>query len=292
MKAPLLSSENSYICCHVIYGINHAGLGNRRCHQMLSTMEKQIIEKSRDIRQQRHTRLAIRHVIRGAIVFIISISLVLAFEWARCRFRIPRHPFFPHGTQLAKDEFRLVEVHRAGVGKTRNRVYQVLDVPEDSGLHALSSIPSGKYVIPSMPRRTTHLADQTRQATENFITQSRLSKQAARDPFNPYLQSPVGEWITRDILAPNVSNKQALTAVAKVASNAYIRIPDSEDWYDIGEKWNQSHEFGWEENGLRGHVFTNSDNSTVIVAMKGTSPPFVGGGETSSNDKANVRITS
>ena len=79
-----------------------------------------------------------------------------------------------------------------------------------------------------------------------------------------------------------------MTTLAKVASNAYIRIPETDEWYDIGKHWNESNDFGWEEHGLRGHVFANKDNSTIIVAMKGTSPPFVGGSDTATNDKINV----
>lgn len=98
----------------------------------------------------------------------------------------------------------------------------------------------------------------------------------------------MAKWISQDIPAPNISSKHAVSTLAKVASNAYIRIPETEDWYDLGRKWNESDDFGWEENGLRGHVFANTDNSTIIVAMKGTSPPFVGGSDTSTNDKINV----
>lgn len=186
------------------------------------------------------------------------------------------------------NEFRLVSVHRAGIGKGRNQVYQVLDIPPDSEFHALSPVQGGKYTIPMMSRQTTHLADTSRPNVKNYMTQSRLYKQAAREGFTPLVQPPVAEWITRDIPVPNITDKTAVTMMAKVASNAYIRIPETEDWYDIGHRWNESNDFGWEEHGLRGHVFANKDNSTIVVAMKGTSPPFVGGSDTSANDKINV----
>jgi len=190
----------------------------------------------------------------------------------------------------SKDQFRLVSIHRAGVGKTRKQVYQVLDIPPDSALH-FQSHEDGRYLIPSVHRETTHLADQSRLSITNYMTNSRLQAAAQRDPFTiTPPQSPAAKWITRDILAPNVSIKNTVLTLAKVASNAYIRIPETEDWYDLGHKWNESSDFGWEENGLRGHVFANTDNSTIIVAMKGTSPPFVGGSDTSTNDKINVPL--
>lgn len=51
----------------------------------------------------------------------------------------------------------------------------------------------------------------------------------------------------------------------------------------------QSDSFGWQEDGLRGHVFADEHNSTVVLALKGTSALIVGGGGgTAKNDKTNV----
>lgn len=233
-------------------------------------------------------------------VFLWLLISILRTDYA---YSIRIHPFTSqtpcgsnqHGAgiylQSTSDEFRLVEIHRAGVGPERNQVYQTLSIPTSSSIHALSTINDndGKYIIASVPGRTTHLSNQTRQSTKNYLTRSRLLIQTSRD--NPLIsspQSPAAEWTTRDILLPNITNKNSILTLAKVSSNAYIRIPETEDWYDLGRKWNESTDFGWEENGLRGHVFANSDNSTIIVAMKGTSPPFVGGSDTSTNDKINV----
>jgi len=192
-----------------------------------------------------------------------------------------------------QDDFRLVSVHRAGIGRQRNQVYQVLDIPADSAIHSLSPFPRHRdtYTIPSTLRTSTHLADRSRENTLNYMAHSRLSAQALRDnrPLDTSTIAPISAaWTTEPVVAPNVSDMNAILTLAKVASNAYIRIPDTEDWYDLGKKWNESTDFGWEENGLRGHVFANRDNSTIIVAMKGTSPPFVGGSDTSTNDKVNV----
>jgi lipase ATG15 len=209
----------------------------------------------------------------------------------------PQQPLkrFPSRGQ---DEFRLVSVHRAGVGKRRNQVYQVFDIPRDSTLHSFSALSTTphKYNVSSTIRKSTHLADRSRENILKYLAHSRLSAQARREPLNTalrntHLRSFSDEWTTEDVTAPNITDMDTILTLAKVASNAYIRIPDTEDWYDLGEKWNESTDFGWEANGLRGHVFANSDNSTIIVAMKGTSPPFVGGSDTSTNDKINVSIT-
>lgn len=53
--------------------------------------------------------------------------------------------------------------------------------------------------------------------------------------------------------------------------------------------YSQNSTFGWEEDGLRGHVFASADNSTLIIAIKGTSAAILGGGGgTSTRDKINV----
>src|SRR5437762_448038 len=59
----------------------------------------------------------------------------------------PLSPFFGH--QLCtpvteSDEFRLVSVHRAGIGKARNQVYQVLNISCESHHHGQSAT-DGKY---------------------------------------------------------------------------------------------------------------------------------------------------
>jgi hypothetical protein len=186
------------------------------------------------------------------------------------------------------NEFRLVSIHRAGVGKRRSQVYQVLDIPPTSDLHT-QLYSQRTYFIPSITRQTTRLSNQSRESISSYMTHSRLQSQTHREPLSNILpQPPSINWITHDIHTPNITDQESVTTLAKVASNAYIRIPDTEDWYDLGHKWNESNDFGWEENGLRGHVFANGDNSTILVAMKGTSPPFVGGSDTSTNDKINV----
>ncbi len=49
---------------------------------------------------------------------------------------------------------------------------------------------------------------------------------------------------------------------------------------------------GWEpdDDGFRGYVFATEDNSTVVLTIKGTSPPFIGGGPTVEKDKLNDNL--
>ena len=257
------------------------------------TIEKTLATRGREMAERPYThpkgRILIKLVLclflfvlvlrfNGVFINAVPLNCFLGRRPSSCHHNIPTS---------STDDFQLVSVHRAGVGKNRNQVYQVLNIPPSSVQDTSSPFHHDKLSVSYIPRQTTHLANQSRQHTWDYITQSRIFKQSLRDR-GYSLTAPAAEWITHEIPTPNITDKLTVTTLAKVASNAYIKIPDTEDWYDLGKRWNQSNHFGWEENGLRGHVFANKDNSTIIVAMKGTSPPFVGGSDTATNDKINV----
>lgn len=102
-------------------------------------------------------------------------------------------------------------------------------------------------------------------------------------------------WREIEVDAPDVSDVHTLATLAKMSSNAYS-TPNS-GWYDItndtlsdGRQYNLSSSFGWQEDGIRGHVFSSGpNNESIIIALKGTSS-FVGGGETGRNDKVNDNL--
>ncbi|CDK28994.1 unnamed protein product [Kuraishia capsulata CBS 1993] len=96
-----------------------------------------------------------------------------------------------------------------------------------------------------------------------------------------------------DVPIPNVTDKQTVVSLALMASNAYVKIPGKGDWQDVGQQWNDTDGFGWMDDGIRGHVFANEDNSTIVVAIKGTSATGLTGGtdsETSISDKVNDNL--
>lgn len=113
------------------------------------------------------------------------------------------------------------------------------------------------------------------------------------------------EWDPEaEILVPDVNDRDTLVTLALVSSNAYVRLPENDedkknlDWIDVGDPWNPDEEnpdlnFGWLDDGLRGHVFTSNRSSTVIIGYKGTSGAGLPGGgpeETSKNDKDNDNL--
>lgn len=98
-----------------------------------------------------------------------------------------------------------------------------------------------------------------------------------------------GEWDDVEIPGPDVTDRQTLIALAKMASDAYI-LPGTDEWWPVNG-WNDTVPFGWEADadGLRGHIFADPKNETVIIAIKGTSAGVLGsGGPTAKNDKYNV----
>lgn len=107
-----------------------------------------------------------------------------------------------------------------------------------------------------------------------------------------------------DISIPDVNDKDTLVSLALMSSNAYVRLPKTEkekkklDWTDVGGPWEVNDEdpdinFGWLEEGLRGHVFATNDSKTVVIAIKGTSGASFPGGDsedTTLNDKINDNL--
>lgn len=110
-------------------------------------------------------------------------------------------------------------------------------------------------------------------------------------------------WEEKNISVPNIKDKNTLVSLALMSSNAYVRFPkddkekDKSDWRDIiGWNPDQSNDdinFGWDDIGIRGHVFVSDDNLTVVISIKGTSGAGLPGGgsdETSSGDKTNDNL--
>lgn len=103
---------------------------------------------------------------------------------------------------------------------------------------------------------------------------------------------------------PDIQDKDTLVMLALMSSNAYVKFPKNDeekkksDWRDVGDPWmpdenNTNIEFGWDGDGVRGHVFVNEVNDTVVIALKGTSGagvPGAGEDETTNNDKLNDNL--
>jgi len=128
--------------------------------------------------------------------------------------------------------------------------------------------------------RETGVANATGWIAPSLDGESRLS---------PYGDGLDAGWEDVEVDAPDVTDRQTLLTLAKMASNAYTTV-DQDGWFPM-PGFNNSIPIGWEPDadGLRGHVFADDKNSTVIIAIKGTSAGVLGsGGPTAKNDKFNV----
>lgn len=99
------------------------------------------------------------------------------------------------------------------------------------------------------------------------------------------------DWDEIEVDAPDVTDRETLLALSKMAAKAYDapKNSSSNDW-TTGGKWNLSESFGWVEDGIRGHIFATEDNATIVVALKGTSAALLDDGSTSKRDKENDNL--
>jgi lipase ATG15 len=95
-------------------------------------------------------------------------------------------------------------------------------------------------------------------------------------------------WTVDEVPGPNVTDKQTVLSFAHMAASAYFIEPSRDDWIDIG--FNYTEDFGWEDDGLRGHIFADIENKTVIISLKGTSLAYLDGPETAERDKRNDNL--
>lgn len=85
-------------------------------------------------------------------------------------------------------------------------------------------------------------------------------------------RSPPSAWAIDSVLGPNISHKETVLNLAEMAANAYAINENSTDWNDINAGFNRTGDFGWEGDGLRGHVYADENNSTIVIGIKGTTP--------------------
>ncbi|KAI1350490.1 Alpha/Beta hydrolase protein [Xylaria sp. FL0043] len=112
---------------------------------------------------------------------------------------------------------------------------------------------------------------------------------AARQRGYVFASSP-SAWTIDDVPAPDVTDKETVLTMAYIVSNAYVETPDLPDWDEVGEPFNRTEDFGWESDGLRGHIWGDETNSTIVIGLKGTTPAVFDGEGTTTNDKINDNL--
>lgn len=185
-----------------------------------------------------------------------------------------------------EEEFTLrhiVQHDTHNIAKTNFR----LDIrPEDTvwamGDDGTDRVQMGAMRIRSRSTSIERLADRSIPNVQSRYRRARLTGVAAT----------LGEsaWTLDTLPGPNITDKETVTNLAKMTWNAYTKEPGTGEWQEETGRFNHTQSFGWEGDSLRGHVFANKDNSTIIIALKGTSPAVFDGAETTTNDKVNDNL--
>ncbi|MBE3041030.1 hypothetical protein IMZ48_00265 [Candidatus Bathyarchaeota archaeon] len=97
-------------------------------------------------------------------------------------------------------------------------------------------------------------------------------------------------WTVDDIPSPNITDKDTVLNLAFIAANAYVENDEGADWEEVAPPYGRGASFGWESDGLRGHVWADENNSTIIIGLKGTTPALFDGDGTTTNDKVNDNL--
>lgn len=97
-------------------------------------------------------------------------------------------------------------------------------------------------------------------------------------------------WTLDEVHGPNITDKETVINLAIMAANAYNEIPGEGDWEDVSQNYNRSASFGWQGDGLRGHIFADKGNNTIVISLKGTSPAVFDGDGTTTRDKLNDNL--
>ncbi|RYF33674.1 MAG: hypothetical protein EOO38_30020 [Cytophagaceae bacterium] len=100
--------------------------------------------------------------------------------------------------------------------------------------------------------------------------------------------SPI--WVAEEFAGPDVEDKETIINLAYMSEDAYKVGRDDPEWLDVDEQYNSSIPFGWDDSGIRGHVFSDDTNSTIILAVKGTTVAMFEGNGTSGHDKENDNL--
>ncbi|KAK9368777.1 Alpha/Beta hydrolase protein [Lipomyces kononenkoae] len=191
-------------------------------------------------------------------------------------------PFFRHGLDSIEEHtrvataFKLRHVFHHGTG-ANTTLHRRLDVSEPSAFESTS-----EFYLSAVSKNVTRLSQRDPDFMESYVAYTRRPG---------FIKITGFDWIHERIRTPNISDPETLTTMARMTSDAYVGVPQSKDWLDVGAPFNESLGFGWDDKGVRGHIFTDDGNKTVVISIKGTSSTlFDNDGDTVTNDKINDNL--
>lgn len=134
----------------------------------------------------------------------------------------------------------------------------------------------------SSPNPIERLVDRRPSVVDPMVAEARVRGYAA--------VLDASAWTLDHVSSPDITNKATVLSMAMMAANAYVENESGADWEEVGGPFNRSSDFGWQLDGLRGHVYSDQTNSTVVIGLKGTSVAVFDGEGTTTNDKVNDNL--
>ncbi|KAH3671449.1 hypothetical protein WICMUC_004630 [Wickerhamomyces mucosus] len=200
-------------------------------------------------------------------------------------------------SQNQQQTFQLKHIYHHNV-KTHNDIHRRLDITSEfieiNELNSNYEILSSKYSSKSpwniqLPFKSQNvelmrLTDRSPDFIESYLEYARIHGSQAISKINL-------DWDKSIVESPNITDKETIITLALMSSNAYVEIPQTGDWRNVS--WNNSISHGWDNDGLRGHIFVNDDNSTVVISFKGTSAAYIsssGSDDTVEQDRDNDNL--
>jgi len=156
----------------------------------------------------------------------------------------------------------------------------VLFIAEDGSQPSIQSPPH--FSAQSSPMEIERLVDRQPYNIEKHLQQARFTGSPA--------MLAASEWTIDEVKGPDITDKDTILNLAIMSANAYVQIPGEGDWENVSQGYNHSASFGWQGDGLRGHVFADRNNETIIISLKGTSPAVFDGDGTTTKDKLNDNL--
>lgn len=260
--------------------------------------------KAANFRQPHQPTYKTRRFKLGKVASSIFVILII-FLWAYSGkwYILSRHLADHDKQNLPSTRLRLAQIHRHNIKGPANRWHQLLEIDDDYRFMADSFYQSAAQTNSQDwsqdPRFYTDKPFQYMfelKTQRQLIARSKLRHSQQSSPISYKIPSELSdEWYVDDVLVPDIGDKDTVISLALMSSNAYVGIPQTGDWRNISSPWNETESihYGWEGDGLRGHVFTNEDESIVVITIKGTSAhglPGSGDDETTDNDKRNDNL--
>lgn len=183
-------------------------------------------------------------------------------------------------------DFTLRHIFHHGVYEYPN-LHKRLDIKPEDVIWASAEGEEGRSRAGPLHARSRHvpiqrLSDRRLPVVQDLITTARLTG-------IPSELTP-SAWTLDEVPAPNVTDKETVVNLALMAANAYTQDPGTGEWEDVNAGFNYSNSFGWEGDGLRGHIFADEGNKTIVVALKGTTPAVFDGAGSTTKDKINDNL--